>query len=172
VELLALVVHLWVVVLQAQVLVLAPVVFLQVHLVAVQLEPADQCVHLVLALVVHLVLALVALVVRVLVAQAVLVVLVVRVLVVPVAGSVALVLVVLVADLVVLALVVLVAVVLVVEATVNAVRQRRSRVLVVVKTSMKCCHRQPRRIRRATHQFLKVLSLSNVVLRRKSLHRS
>ena len=61
---------------------------------------------------------------------------------------------------------------LVVAVTVNAVRQRRSHVLVVVKTSMKCCHRQPRRIRRATHQFLKVLSLSNVVPRRKSLHQS
>jgi hypothetical protein len=35
VQLLALVVHLWVVVLQAQVLVLVPVVFLQVHSVAV-----------------------------------------------------------------------------------------------------------------------------------------
>jgi hypothetical protein len=73
---------------------------------------------------------------------------------------------------VVLVAVVLVAVVLVVAVTVNAVRQRRSHVLVVVKTSTKCCHRQPRRIRRATHQFLKVLSLSNVVPRRKSLHQS
>jgi Flp pilus assembly protein TadB len=115
---------------------------------------------------------------------------VVRVLVVPVAGSVdlvlvvlvvvhlVLVLVVLVADLVVLVVlvvlvaVVLVAAVLVVAVTVNAVRQRRSHVLVVVKTSMKCCHRQPRRTRRATHQFLKVFSSSNVVLRRKSLHQN
>jgi hypothetical protein len=103
------------------------------------------------------------------------VVLVVRVPVVLVAVSVVLVLVVLVADLVVLVVpvaVVLVAAVLVVAVMVNVVRQRRSHVLVVVKTSMKCCHRQPRRIRRATHQFLKVLSLSNVVPRRKSLHRS
>ena len=123
-------------------------------------------------LVVHQVLVLVVLVVRVLVAQAVLVVLVVQVLVVPVVGSVDLVLVVLVADLVVLVLVVLVAVVLAVEATDNAVRQRRSHVLVVVKTSMKCCHKQPRRTRRATHQFLKVFSSSNVVLRRRSLHQS
>ena len=91
------------------------------------------------------------------------------------ADLVVLVLVVLVADLVVLVVlvaVVLVAAVLVVAVTVNAVRQRRSHVLVVVKTSMKCCHRQPRRIRKATHQFLKVLSLSNVVHRHKSLHQS
>jgi len=109
----------------------------------------DQCVHLALARAHLVVLALVVLAVQVPVAQvADQVVLVVRV------------------------LVVLVAVVLVVAVTVNAVRRRRSHVLVVVKTSMKCCHRQPRRIRRATHQFLKVLSLSNVVPRRKSLHQS
>jgi hypothetical protein len=115
------------------------------------------------------------------------VVLVVQVLVVLVVVSVVLVLVVLVVvsvvlvavvrvaalvDRVVPVAVVLAAAVLVVAVTVNVVRQRRSHVLVVVKTSMKCCHRQPRRIRKATHQFLKVLSLSNVVLRRKSLHRS
>jgi hypothetical protein len=103
------------------------------------------------------------------------VVLVVQVLVVLVVVSVVLVAVVRVValvDRVVPVAVVLVAVALVVAVTVNAVRQRRSHVLVVVKTSMKCCHRQPRRIRKATHQFLKVLSLSNVVLRRKSLHRS
>jgi hypothetical protein len=103
------------------------------------------------------------------------VVLVVQVLVVLVVVSVVLVAVVRVAalvDRVVPVAVVLAAAVLVVAVTVNVVRQRRSHVLVVVKTSMKCCHRQPRRIRKATHQFLKVLSLSNVVLRRKSLHRS
>jgi hypothetical protein len=106
------------------------------------------------------------------------VVLVVQVLVVLVVVSVVLVAVVRVVALVALVdrvvpvAVVLVAVALVVAVTVNVVRQRRSHVLVVVKTSMKCCHRQPRRIRKATHQFLKVLSLSNVVLRRKSLHRS
>jgi hypothetical protein len=94
------------------------------------------------------------------------VVLVVQVLVVLVVVSVVLV------DRVVPVAVVLAAAVLVVAVTVNVVRQRRSHVLVVVKTSMKCCHRQPRRIRKATHQFLKVLSLSNVVRRRKSLHRS
>jgi len=133
----------------------------------------DQCVHLALARADLVVLALVVQVVRVLVVQvADQVVLVVLVLVVLVVVSVVLVLVALVADLVVLVAVVLVAVVLVVAVTVNAVRQRRSHVLVVVKTSMKCCHRQPRRIRRATHQFLKVLSLSNVVPRRKSLHQS
>jgi hypothetical protein len=133
----------------------------------------DQCVHLALARADLVVLALVVQVVRVLVVQvADQVVLVVRVLVVLVVVSVVLVLVVLVADLVVPVAVVLAAVVLVVAVMVNVVRQRRSHVLVVVKTSMKCCHRQPRRIRRATHQFLKVLSLSNVVLRRKSLHRS
>ena len=133
----------------------------------------DQCVRLALALA-HLVgLVLVVLVVQVLVAQvADQVVLVVLVLVVLVAVLVDLVLAVLVVVLVDLVLAVLVAVVLVVAVTVNAVRQRRSHVLVVVKTSMKCCHRQPRRIRRAMHQFLKVLSLSNVVPRRKSLHRS
>jgi uncharacterized membrane protein len=87
------------------------------------------------------------------------------VLVVPVA-------VVLVAALVVRVLVVLVAVALVVAVTVNAVRQKRSHARVVVKTSTKCCHRQPRRIRKATHQFLKVLSLSSVVHPRKSLHQS
>jgi hypothetical protein len=97
---------------------------------------------------------------------------VVLVLVVLVVVSVVLVLVALVADLVVLVAVVLVAAVLAVAVTVNAVHQKRSHVLVVVKTSMKCCHRQPRRIRKATHQFLKVLSLSNVVRRRKSLHQS
>jgi hypothetical protein len=132
----------------------------------------DQCVHLALAHADLVVLVLVVLVVRVLVAQvADQVVLVVRVLVVLVVVSVVRVLVVLVVVLVVLVLAVLV-VVLVVAVTVNAVRQRRSHVLVVVKTSMKCCHRQLRRIRRATHQFLKVLSLSNVVPRRKSLHQS
>jgi hypothetical protein len=102
------------------------------------------------------------------------VVLVVLVLVVQVAASVVQVVpvaVVLVADLVVLVVVVLAAV-LAVAVTVNAVHQRRSHVLVVVKTSMKCCHRQPRRIRKAMLQFLRVLSLSNVVLRRKSLHQS
>jgi len=140
----------------------------------------DQCVHLALARADLVVRALVVQVVQVLVAQvADQVVLVVLVLVVLVVVSVVLVLVVLVADLVVPVAdlvvpvaVVLAAVVLVVAVTVNAVHQRRSHVRVVVKTSMKCCHRQPRRIRRATHQFLKVLSLSNVVLRRKSLHRS
>jgi hypothetical protein len=106
------------------------------------------------------------------------VVLVVQVLVVLVVVSVVLVAVVRVVALVALVdrvvpvAVVLVAVALVVAVTVNVVRQRRSHVLVVVKTSMKCCHRQPRRIRKATHQFLKVLSLSNVVRRRKSLHQS
>ena len=142
----------------------------------------DQCVHLALAhadLVVLVVQAVVqvVLVVPVLVAQvADQVVLVVLVLVAQVAVSVVLVVpvaVVLVAAvLVVLVAVVLVAAVLVVAVTVNAVRQRRSHVLVVVKTSTKCCHRQPRRIRRATHQFLKVLSLSSVVHPRKSLHQS
>jgi len=102
------------------------------------------------------------------------VVLVVQVPVVQVAALVVqavLVVVVLVADLVVLVVVVPVAD-LAVAATVNAVHQRRSPVLVVVKTSMKCCHRQPRRIRKATLQFLRVLSLSNVAHRRKSLHQS
>jgi hypothetical protein len=133
----------------------------------------DLCVHLALAHADLVVLVLVVLAVPALVAQvADQVVLVVRVLVVLVVVSVVLVLVALVADLVVLVAVVLVAVVLVVAVTVNAVHQKRSHVLVVVKTSMKCCHRQPRRIRRATHQFLKVLSLSNVVPRRKSLHQS
>jgi hypothetical protein len=131
-----------------------------------------QCVHLALAHADLVVLALVAQVVQALVAQvADQVVLVVLVLVVLVVVSVDLVLAVLVVVLVDRVLVVLVAV-LVVAVTVNAVRQRRSHVLVVVKTSMKCCHRQLRRIRRATHQFLKVLSLSNVVPRRKSLHQS
>jgi hypothetical protein len=112
-------------------------------------------------------------VVRVLVAQvADQVVLVLVVLVAQVAVSVVLVAVVLVAALVVRVLVVLVVVALVVAVTVNAVRQKRSHARVVVKTSTKCCHRQPRRIRKATPQFLKVLSLSSVVLRRKSLHQS
>ena len=132
----------------------------------------DQCVHLAPAHADLVVLVLVVLAVLVLVVQvADRVVLVVQVLVVLVAVSVDLALVVLVADLVVLVLVVLVAV-LVVAATVNAVRQRRSHALVVVKTSMKCCHRQPRRIRKAMHRFLKVLSSSNADHRRKSLHRS
>ena len=141
----------------------------------------DQCVHLALAhadLVVLVAQAVVQVVqvVPVAVAQvADQVVLVVLVLVAQVAVSVVRVLVVLVAALVVLVVpvaVVLVAVALVVAVTVNAVRQNRSHARVVVKTSTKCCHRQPRRIRRATHQFLKVLSLSSVVHRRKSLHRS
>jgi len=105
------------------------------------------------------------------------VVLVVLARVVLVAVSVDQVRVVLVADLVALVVpvvpvVVVLVAVLVVAVTVNAVRQRRSHALVVVKTSMKCCHRQPRRIRRATHQFLKVLSLSNADHRRKSLLRN
>jgi hypothetical protein len=79
--------------------------------------------------------------------------------------------VVLVADLVVLVVVVLAAV-LAVAVTANAVHPRKSHVLVVVKTSMKCCHRQPRRIRKVMLQFQRALSLSNVVLRRKSLHQS
>ena len=131
----------------------------------------DQCVHLALAhadLVVLVVPVAVVQVVPVAVAQvADQVVLVVLVLVAQVAVSVVLVLVVLVAALGVRVLVVLVAAV-----TVNAVRQKRSHARVVVKTSTKCCHRQPRRIRRATHQFLKVLSLSSVVHPRKSLHQS
>jgi hypothetical protein len=151
-----LVVHQWVVVLLARVLVLVPVEFLQVLLVAVQLEPVDQCVHLVQELADLVVLALVVLVVLVLVVLAVVqVVLVVLVLVVPVAVLVVLVPVVLAVVLVVLVLVVPVAV-LVVVATVNVVRQRKSRVLVVVKTSTKCCHRQPRRIRKAMHPYLRV----------------
>ena len=135
----------------------------------------DQCVRLALAREDLVVLAQVVQVVLVLVAQvADQVVLVVLALVVLVAASVAQVVpvaVVRVADLVVLVVVVLVAV-LAVAVTVNVVHQRRSHVLVVVKTSMKCCHRQPRRIRKAMPQFLRVLSLSNVVLRRKSLHQS
>jgi hypothetical protein len=125
-----------------------------------------QCVHLALAHADLVVLVAVVLAVQVLVAQAAdQVVLVVLVLVVPVA-------VVLVADLVVLVAVVLVAAVLAVAETDNAVHQRRSHVLVVVKTSMKCCRRQPRRIRKAMLQFLKVLSLSSAVRRRKSLLQS
>jgi hypothetical protein len=132
----------------------------------------DQCVHLALARADLVVLAQVVQVVLVLVAQvADQVVLAVLVLVVLVAASVVLVRVVLVGDLVVL-VVVVPAAVLAVAVTVNAVHQRRSHVLVVVKTSMKCCHRQPRRIRKVMLQFLKALSLSNVVLRRKSLHQS
>ena len=118
---------------------------------------------------------LVDLVVQVLVVQVadrvVLVVLVLVVLVVASVVQVVPVAVVRVADLVVLVVVALVAV-LAVAVTVNVVHQRRSHVLVVVKTSMKCCHRQPRRIRKAMPQFLRALSLSNVVLRRKSLHQS
>jgi hypothetical protein len=117
----------------------------------------------------------VVLAVQVLVVQAadqvVLVVLVLVVLVAALVVQVVSVAVVLVEVLVVLVVVVL-AVVLAVAVTVNAVHQRRSHVLVVVKTSMKCCHRQPRRIRKVMLQFLKALSLSNVVLRRKSLHQS
>jgi hypothetical protein len=124
-------------------------------------------VVLVVQAVVLVVLVLVVLVVD----QVVLVVLVLVVLVVASVVQVVLVVVVLVADLVVLVVVVLAAV-LAVAVTVNAVHQRRSHVLVVVKTSMKCCHRQPHRIRKAMLQFLRVLSLSNVVLRRKSLHQS
>ena len=102
------------------------------------------------------------------------VVLVVLALVVPVAALVGLVgLVVVVPVVVLVGLVVVVPVAdLAVAVTVNAVHQRRSPVLVVVKTSMKCCHRQPRRIRKATLQFLRALSLSNVAHRRKSLHQS
>ena len=135
----------------------------------------DQCVHLALAhadLVVQAVQAVVQ-AVQVLVAQvADRVVLVVLVPVAQVAVSVVRVPVVLVVVLVVPVAAVLAAVVLVVAVTVNAVRQKRSHARVVAKTSTKCCHRQPRRIRKATHQFLKVLSLSSVVHRRKSLHQS
>jgi hypothetical protein len=138
----------------------------------------DQCVHLALAhadlvvLVVQAVVQVVRVPVVLLADRVVLVLVVLVVLVVVSVVLVAVVRVVALVDRVVPVAVVLVAVALVVAVTVNAVRQRRSHVLVVVKTSMKCCHRQPRRIRKATHQFLKVLSLSNVVLRRKSLHRS
>jgi hypothetical protein len=139
----------------------------------------DQCVHLAPAradLVVLVVRAAVVLVVLVLVVRvADQVVLVVLAPVVQVAVSVVRVQVVQVVDLVVLVVlvvVVLAAAVLVVAVTDNAVRQRRSHVLVVVKTSMKCCHRQPRRIRKAMPLSQRVLSLSNVVLRRKSLHQS
>jgi hypothetical protein len=135
----------------------------------------DLCVHLALAHADLVVLVPVVLVVQVLVVQvADQVVLVVLVQVVQVAASVSqvvLVVVVLVAVLVVLVVVVLAAVLAVAE-TDNAVHQRRSHVLVVVKTSMKCCHRQPRRIRKAMLQFLRALSLSNVVRRRKSLLQS
>jgi hypothetical protein len=135
----------------------------------------DQCVHLALARADLVVLVQAVQVVLVLVVQvADQVVLVVLVLVVQVAVSVVLVVqvvVVLVADLVVLVVVVPV-VVLAVAGMVNAVHQRRSLVLVVVKTSMKCCHRQPRRIRKVMLQFQRALSLSNVVLRRKSLLQS
>jgi hypothetical protein len=139
----------------------------------------DQCVHLAPAradLVVLVDRAAVVLVVLVLVVRvADQVVLVVLAPVVQVAVSVVRVQVVQVVDLVVLVVlvvVVLAAAVLVVAVTDNAVRQRRSHVLVVVKTSMKCCHRQPRRIRKAMLLSQRVLSLSNVVLRRKSLHQS
>jgi hypothetical protein len=142
----------------------------------------DQCVHLAPAradLVVLVDRAAVVLVVLVLVVRvADQVVLVVLAPVVQVAVSVVRVQVVQVVDLVdlvvlvVLVVVVLAAAVLVVAVTDNAVRQRRSHVLVVVKTSMKCCHRQPRRIRKAMPLSQRVLSLSNVVLRRKSLHQS
>ena len=132
-----------------------------------------QCVHLALAHVDLVVQVEVVLVVRVpVVLLADRVVLVVQVLVVLVVVSVVRVPVVLVAALVVRVLVVLVAVALVVAVTVNAVRQKRSHAHVVAKTSTKCCHRQPHRIRKATHQFLKALSLSSVVHRRKSLHQS
>jgi hypothetical protein len=140
-----------------------------------------QCVHLALAhadLVVLVVPVAVVLVVPVLVVRvADQVVLVVLALVVPVAALVVLVgLVVVVPVVVLVGLVVVVPVAdladLAVAVTVNAVHQRRSPVLVVVKTSMKCCHRQPRRIRKATLQFLRALSLSNVAHRRKSLHQS
>jgi hypothetical protein len=135
----------------------------------------DLCVHLALAhadLVVLVPVVLVVQVVQVAVAPvADQVVLVVQVLVAQVAASVVLVAVVRVAVLVVLVVVVLVAV-LAVAVTVNVAHQRRSHVLVVVKTSTKCCHRQPRHIRKAMPQFLRALSLSNVVLRRKSLHQS
>ena len=76
------------------------------------------------------------------------------------------------ADLVVLAVVVLEVVVLAVVVMDNAVHQRRSHVPVVAKTSMKCCHRQPRRIRKAMLLYLRALSLSSVVPLRKSLHQS
>ena len=132
----------------------------------------DQCVHLALARADLVVLVQAVLVVRVLVVRvADQVVLVVRVLVVPVAVSVVLVVLVVVAQVVDL-VVVVPAAVLAVAVTDNAVRRRRSHVLVVVKTSMKCCHRQPRRIRKVMLQFQRALSLSNVVLRRKSLHQS
>jgi hypothetical protein len=135
----------------------------------------DQCVHLALARADLVVLVQAVQVVQVLVVQvADQVVLVVLVLVVQVAVSVVLVVQVVVAqaaDLVVLVGVVPV-VVLAVAVMVNAVHQRRSLVLVVVKTSMKCCHRQPRRIRKVMLQFQRALSLLNVVLRRKSLLQS
>jgi hypothetical protein len=94
-----------------------------------------------------------------------------QVLVVLVAVLVVQVLVVLAVALVVLVAVVL-AVALVVVAMDNVVRQRKSLVLVVVKTSTKCCHRQPRRIRKAMRLYLRASSSLNVVHRHKSLHQN
>lgn len=71
-----------------------------------------------------------------------------------------------------LAVVVLAVAVLVVAEMDNAVHLRRSHVLVVAKTSMKCCRRRLRRIPRAMHQCPRALSLLSVDPLRKSLHQS
>jgi hypothetical protein len=73
---------------------------------------------------------------------------------------------------VLVALVVQVAVVRVVQVADNAVLLKRSRVLVVVKTSTKCCRKLQRVTQQAMQQFLRASSLSSVARLRKSLLQS
>jgi hypothetical protein len=66
-------------------------------------------------------------------------------------------------------LVVQVAVALVVQVVDNAVLLKRNHVLVVVKTSTKCCRKLQRVTQQAMQQFLRASSLLSVARLRKSL---
>jgi hypothetical protein len=70
------------------------------------------------------------------------------------------------------ALVVQVVVVRVVQVVDNAVLLKRNHVLVVVKTSMKCCHKLQRVTQQVMQQFLRASSSLSVVRLRKSLLQS
>jgi hypothetical protein len=139
-----------------------PVVCLALRLVGVQSELVDQCV-------LRLQVAHVR-VVRVLVQVAQVVVLQSVVALVQVVQALAQVLVRVVQVPVVL--VVQVAVVPVVQVADNVVRLKRNHVLVVVKTSTKCCRKLQRVTQQAMQQFLRASSLLSVARLRKSLLQS
>ena len=144
---------------QVAVQVHAQVVCLELRLVVVRSELVDQCVLRPQVVLVRVVQVLVR-VVRVVVLR--LVVVLVRVVQALVQALVLVVL-------ALAALVVLVAVVLVVRVGDNAVLLKRNHVLVVVKTSTKCCRKLQRVTPQVMQQFLRASSLSSVDRLRKSL---